>query len=240
MAALLFISGCVLYIIGNQSRRLTNARSKRWNPDIDLLVLPETNLILLPRSSSRLRAANRIAGKMLYDWRFSARTARRSKPRAVSLSRWPGLSGRTTDGAAVRAVKLQLAGLCDDATEDAAVANRAHREVMAGIEAGTWFLAETSLLDNFSATNHWEDFEDFAAAYPQITMVRERFVIDGKRITTGGSLPTLDLMLELIRRSTAIRWRSKCRGCSSTSRSAPAATSLQALHRQHAHPRRRA
>ncbi len=56
---------------------------------------------------------------------------------------------------------------------------------MAGIEAGTWLLAETSLLDNFSATNHWEDFEDFAAAYPQITMVRERFVIDGKRITTG-------------------------------------------------------
>ncbi len=30
-------------------------------------------------------------------------------------------------------------------------------------------------------------------------MVRERFVIDRKRITTGGSLPTLDLMLELIR-----------------------------------------
>lgn len=75
-----------------------------------------------------------------------------------------------------------------------------YREVMAGIESGSWLLAETSLLDNVSATTHWEDFEDFSATFPQITMVRERFVIDGKRITTGGSLPTLDLMLELIRR----------------------------------------
>lgn len=32
-------------------------------------------------------------------------------------------------------------------------------------------------------------------------MVRERFVINAKRITTGGPLPTLDLMLELIRRA---------------------------------------
>ncbi len=75
-----------------------------------------------------------------------------------------------------------------------------HRRMIAGIESGTWLLAETSLLDNFSVTTHWEDFDDFASTYPQIDMVRERFVIDGKRITTGGSLPTLDLMLEIIRR----------------------------------------
>eukprot|EP00913_Durusdinium_trenchii_P004186 g3878.t1 len=73
--------------------------------------------------------------------------------------------------------------------------------MIAGIEAGSFILADTSLLDGFSATTHWEDFEDFARAYPQVDMVRERFVIDGKRITTGGSLPTLDLMLELIRRA---------------------------------------
>ncbi len=73
-------------------------------------------------------------------------------------------------------------------------------QLVAGIESGAWLLADTALLDNFSATLHWEDYDDFAAAYPQVKTVRERFVIDGKRITTGGSLPTLDLMLELIRR----------------------------------------
>lgn len=73
--------------------------------------------------------------------------------------------------------------------------------MMAGIEyRGTWLLAETSLLDGFRATVHWEDFDEFAAAYPQISLIRDRFVIDRKRISTGGSLPTLDLMLEVIRR----------------------------------------
>ena len=41
-----------------------------------------------------------------------------------------------------------------------------YRSMIAGIESGTWLLAEASLLDNLSATVHWEDFEDFALAYP--------------------------------------------------------------------------
>ena len=75
-----------------------------------------------------------------------------------------------------------------------------HRTMMAGIESGSWLLAAASLLDGLSVTVHWEDMEEFASRYPQIAVMRERYVIDGKRITTGGSLPTLDLMLEIIRR----------------------------------------
>lgn len=74
-----------------------------------------------------------------------------------------------------------------------------HRPVIAGIESGTWLLAEASLLDGLPATVHWEDYEDFALAYPEVRAVKDRFVIDGKRLTTSGSLPTVDLMLELIR-----------------------------------------
>ena len=38
------------------------------NQHIDILVLPETNLILLASVIEPLRAANRIAGKPLYRW----------------------------------------------------------------------------------------------------------------------------------------------------------------------------
>ncbi len=168
---------------------------------LDLLVLPETNLILVASVIEPLRAANRIAGKVLYDWAIfspdgQAIETKSGIPIPVAGPFRPQnetaplfvLSSYNWRAYATTQLKMLLSRTAR------------HREVMAGIEAGTWFLAETSLLDNFSATNHWEDFEDFAAAYPQITMVRERFVIDGKRITTGGSLPTLDLMLELIRR----------------------------------------
>ncbi len=168
---------------------------------IDLLVLPETNLILVASVVEPLRAANRIAGKALYDWDIfspdgTAIETKSGIPIPVAGAFRPQketsplfvLSSYNWQAYTTSHLRMQLSQTAR------------HREVMAGIESGSWMLAETSLLDNCSATTHWEDFEDFTASYPQITMVRERFVIDGKRITTGGSLPTLDLMLELIRR----------------------------------------
>ncbi|MGF6155907.1 transcriptional regulator GlxA family with amidase domain [Ensifer sp. KUDG1] len=169
---------------------------------VDILVLPETNLILIASVIEPMRAANRIAGRPLYDWTIYSpdgapietksgipipvsgifRPQRETSPLFI-------LSSYNWERSATSQLKMLLSQTAR------------HRELMAGIESGSWLLAETSLLDNFKATTHWEDFEDFTAAYPQVTMVRERFVIDGKRITTGGSLPTLDLMLELIRRA---------------------------------------
>ncbi|QRY68276.1 GlxA family transcriptional regulator [Ensifer sp. PDNC004] len=169
---------------------------------VDILVLPETNLILVASVIEPMRAANRIAGRPLYDWTIYSPDGapietKSGIPIPVSGAFRPQretsplfiLSSYNWERSATSQLKMLLSQTAR------------HREMMAGIESGSWLLAETSLLDNFKATTHWEDFEDFTAAYPQVTMVRERFVIDGKRITTGGSLPTLDLMLELIRRA---------------------------------------
>jgi len=168
----------------------------------DILVLPETNLILTASVIEPLRAANRIAGRGLYRWTLFSPDGQPVEtksgiPIPVSAAFRPAretdplfvLSSYNWKKSATRELKFQLSRTAR------------HREVVAGIEAGSFILADTSLLDGFSATTHWEDFEDFSTAYPQVNMVRERFVIDGKRITTGGSLPTLDLMLELIRRA---------------------------------------
>ncbi|WDZ75364.1 GlxA family transcriptional regulator [Ensifer adhaerens] len=169
---------------------------------VDILVLPETNLILVASVIEPMRAANRIAGRPLYDWTIYSPDGepietKSGIPIPVSGAFRPQretsplfiLSSYNWERSATSQLKMLLSQTAR------------HRELMAGIESGSWLLAETSLLDNFRATTHWEDFEDFTTSYPQVTMVRERFVIDGKRITTGGSLPTLDLMLELIRRA---------------------------------------
>lgn len=169
--------------------------------DIDLLVLPETNLILIASVIEPLRGANRIAGAEIYRWRIytpdgapvqttsnilvPADGAFRPQQEATPLFVLASYNWRRS---ATPALKMQLSKAAR------------HRTVIAGIESGTWLLAEASLLDEASATAHWEDFDDFAAAYPQIRVVRDRFVIDGKRITTSSSLPTVDLMLEIIRR----------------------------------------
>jgi transcriptional regulator GlxA family with amidase domain len=169
--------------------------------DIDLLVLPETNLILIASVIEPLRGANRIAGREIYRWRIytpdgspvettshipvpaigAFRPEKETSPLFV-------LASYNWRRSATSALKMQLSKTAR------------HRSMIAGIESGSWLLAEASLLDNVSATTHWEDFEEFTAAYPNVRTVRDRFVIDGKRITTGGSLPTVDLMLEIIRR----------------------------------------
>lgn len=169
--------------------------------DIDLLILPETNLILIASVIEPLRGANRIAGSEIYRWRLFTPDGAPVQttchiPLPVDAAFRPGrettplfvLGAYNWRRSATPALKMQLSQTAR------------HRSVIAGIESGTWLLAEASLLDESAATTHWEDFDEFAAAYPQVRMVRDRFVIDGKRITTGGSLPTLDLMLEIIRR----------------------------------------
>jgi transcriptional regulator GlxA family with amidase domain len=169
--------------------------------DIDLLVLPESTLILIAAVVEPLRAANRIAGKQLYRWRVLTPEGEPVETTSQLVVATDGvfrperetvplfvLASYNWQRSATSALKMQLSRTAR------------HRTMIAGIESGTWLLAEASLLDNTTATAHWEDFEEFAATYPQVNAVQERFVIDGKRITTGGALPTVDLMLEIIRR----------------------------------------
>lgn len=188
-------------IIGTvpQSARMLSPADERL--DVDLLVVPDTNLLLVASVIEPMRAANRIAGMDLYRWRIFSPDGQPIETR----SRIP----IPVDGAFRPERETEpLFVISSYSWKDAATSSlkrllsrtARYRSMMAGIESGTWLLAETSLLDGFQATVHWEDFDDFAAAYPAIAVTRERFVIDRKRITTGGSLPTLDLMLEIIRR----------------------------------------
>ena len=73
------------------------------------------------------------------------------------------------------------------------------RAPVGGIEAGTWLVGRAGLLEGRAATTHWEDMEDFAAAFPGADVRPDRYVIDGPVFTTGGASPTFDLMLHLVR-----------------------------------------
>ncbi|MGO7153852.1 GlxA family transcriptional regulator [Rhizobium leguminosarum] len=169
--------------------------------DIDLLILPDANLILIASVIEPLRGANRISGSELYRWRLLTPDGAPVPTTSDIAIPANGVFQATRDEAplfvlasynwrrsATPALKMQLSQAAR------------YRTMIAGIESGTWLLAEASLLDGLPATVHWEDYEDFALAYPEVRAVKDRFVIDAKRLTTSGSLPTVDLMLEVIRR----------------------------------------
>ena len=72
-----------------------------------------------------------------------------------------------------------------------------HRAIL-GLDTGSWLLAAAGLLDGSRATIHWEELSQFEEAFPQVSVVRDRFVVDGDRLTCSGALAAFDLALSLI------------------------------------------
>lgn len=163
-----------------------------------ILVLQETNTLSLAAAVDPLRAANRQAGRRLFDWEFAT-----PDHRDVMLT-----SGLTVPGA-----PLHRVGSCDviivvagfDLQRQSTPQLRSSlRRVarpgtwVAAIDGGPWIAAHAGLLDGHRATTHWEDLEGFAAAFPDVDVVNARYIATQSRWTSGGAAPALDMMLHLI------------------------------------------
>ncbi|MFM9861197.1 helix-turn-helix domain-containing protein [Pseudoxanthobacter sp. M-2] len=71
--------------------------------------------------------------------------------------------------------------------------------VLAGLDVGAWLLAAAGLFAGRRATVHWQELENFAEAFPTVTVVADRTVVDGDRMTAGGATTVMELMLRLVR-----------------------------------------
>jgi transcriptional regulator GlxA family with amidase domain len=168
---------------------------------LELLLLPDTSLLLLAAIVEPLRGANRLVDRQVYSWRLTSPDG----AAVTSISGIPIAVSGAFDPAADRDALIVIAGYNIDthATRDLIAKLRAagrRSAPIGGVESGAWLLARAGLLDGHRATTHWEDLEAFEARYPAIKVQPDRFVIDGNRFTTGGATPALDMTLELIRR----------------------------------------
>jgi transcriptional regulator GlxA family with amidase domain len=166
---------------------------------VDILVLDQFSLMCLAATVEPLRAANRVAAQALYRWRVLSRDgAAASTTSGIAV----GVDGAFAP-AAERDALFVIGSFSARAVDRRLSADlrRAARAGLSlgGIEAGSWVLARAGLLDGFSATTHWEDLADFAAAFPRVAVRSDRFVMDRTRWTAGGAAPALDMMLTMIR-----------------------------------------
>ncbi|PSU47655.1 AraC family transcriptional regulator [Photobacterium frigidiphilum] len=77
----------------------------------------------------------------------------------------------------------------------------AHRmgAILCSACAGTFILAQTGLLDNRSATTHWQLADEFNEQYPKVSLKVESLLInDGDIISAGGLMSWIDLGLEIV------------------------------------------
>jgi AraC family transcriptional regulator, glycine betaine-responsive activator len=167
---------------------------------VTFLVFAGSSIMCVASAVDPLRAANRICGETHFDWKIASADG---EPPVTTSGLAVAVSGRFDP--AEKTDVLIIVGGFGSRTEGGqkllSGIRRTARSARAcgGVEAGTWLLARAGLLEGRAATTHWEDMEDFAAAFPGADVRPDRYVIDGPVFTTGGASPTFDLMLHLVR-----------------------------------------
>ncbi|MBI1170102.1 helix-turn-helix domain-containing protein [bacterium] len=164
-----------------------------------LLVLPQSSILEVASTLDPMRSANRHLGYEAYRWRVVSPDGR-AVPLTCGIelpSSGPLAVAEGADALVViagfRQSEVATAPLIRD------LARMAPRfAALGGIDAAPWVLARAGLLSGHRATVHWEDLEDLSAAFPEVEVVPDRFVIDRNRFTAGGAAPAADLMLHLI------------------------------------------
>ncbi|WP_428687702.1 GlxA family transcriptional regulator [Roseibium sp.] len=147
------------------------------------------------------RAANTIARRQLYDWQIfslDGGTVTSSSGLPVATQSWTAVRPEGTF-----LFLMPSYGHARFATPRMNQVLRAARKrfsMLAGLDMGAWLLAAAGLLEGRRATIHWDEFNAFAEAFPDVAVVDERFVLEQDLATCGGATTAFELTLELIKR----------------------------------------
>lgn len=165
------------------------------------LLLDRFTLISFAAAIEPLRLANRLSGRVLYDWLLLG-------PEGAQAACSNG-ARLALDGGLVQTRRGDTVLVCGGVD----VARAATRPVLAWLRreslraarmgalcTGAWVLARAGLLDGRRSTIHWENQDGFAEAFPEVTLDRTVFVEDGNRLTAAGGTAPIDLMLRQIAR----------------------------------------
>jgi len=170
------------------------------NRHIVLCLCPRVPLFCVAAALDVLRHANRFSASDFYRWTFLCED---DQPLQDSNGIWlrPGANIGDVDPpdlafivAGFDAARMQQPQLCAWLARQARTGCR-----VGGISNGAFLLAASGLLNHYSATTHWEDFESFCLRFPEVRARYQRFVIDRNRLTCSGGSATLDMFIELVR-----------------------------------------
>ena len=86
------------------------------------------------------------------------------------------------------------------------VANAANKsQKVLSVCTGAFILAEAGLLNGLTVTTHWEDLADLQADYPMLNVIdNQRWISQGKYITSGGISAGIDMSLNLVSKLTTL------------------------------------
>lgn len=164
----------------------------------DILLFDNFSNHCLANTIEPLRAANTLSRKSRTHWHFLTLDG---TPVVSSSGLQVAPHGALKDGTGTTLFVMPSYGFRDlegwDITRQLRAAAKKYTS-LAGLDTGSWLLANAGLLDGYRATIHWEELTAFSEAFPEVEVLRERFVIDHDRITCSGAMAAFDLIMHLI------------------------------------------
>ncbi|MCV2867535.1 helix-turn-helix domain-containing protein [Defluviimonas sp. WL0002] len=146
-----------------------------------------------------LRAANTIARRQVFDWRFVTLDGA-GVTSSSGLPVLPHSSLAEADRADVLFImpsydaRAHATPRCLSALREAAGRHGA----IAGMDMGSWLMARAGLLKGRRATIHWDEIDAFAETFPEVEVEHRRYVIDGTLMSSGGAMTAFDLTTRLV------------------------------------------
>ena len=172
--------------------------SYRLPTQISILLFDRFSNHCLANVLEPLRAANDLSSQQVFEWNI------------VVLG---GQRVRSSSGLRLEA-DAQLADMRGDilmvmpsygflthanVTSSRALRAAARRfDILAGLDTGSWLLAEAGLLDGYRATIHWDELDRFSERFSDIDVQKEAVIYDRDRITCGGASTAFALAMQMI------------------------------------------
>ena len=165
---------------------------------ISILVFDNYSNHCLANILEPLRAANDLSAQPHYRWKIVTLDG----AEAVSSSGLRlGADARLSDVGGDVLMVMPSYGFSSHATVAASRALRAASKrftTLAGLDTGSWLLAEAGLLEGYKATIHWDEIDRFSERFSDVYVQPDAVVFDRDRVTCGGASTAFTLALQLI------------------------------------------
>lgn len=165
------------------------------------LLHPQFSMMAFAAALEPLRAANRVAGRALYEWPLVSADGQPVRAsNGIQLAVDYDLDGVGQPDMLMACVGFEPLVAAQSARLRGWVRRLAgHGCQVGGITGGSYLLAEAGLLDGRRCAVHWEYAQHFAERYPRCQIVPDLFAVDRGVFTCSGGTAGLDLVLHFIR-----------------------------------------
>ncbi len=172
----------------------------RLTTRLGFFIVEDFSMLPFSAAIEPLRMANRISDQALYDWSIISeqgapvKASNESKIDVdYSINEAPGFDIVFICGGidVEKKITPEILNWCQHLSSQ--------HIIMGAICTGSLILAHAGLLKGYRCTIHWENMPGMQEAFPDTIISQELFVIDRDRLTCGGGIAPLDMMLTIIR-----------------------------------------